>query len=258
MPAVTDDAICIGHWDWSETSQTVHLFCRAHGTLRAVAKGSRREGSRFSGGVEILTRAEILVIIKPGDHLSTLTEWNLTETFPAVRSRLGAFRCAMAMIETVRRLLHDGDPHPPLFDSLLEALRRLEPSAAEADAILAFLWSALCECGYRLDFERDMAAAGPLAPSAIYGFDPALGGLIADPGAAPARRGTGPVWRVRSETVEALRALARGEAPPADAATGALRFIASYVREVAGVPMPALVEAAGLAPHPPPAKGTLK
>lgn len=258
MPAVTDDAICIGHWDWSETSQTLQLFCREHGTLRAVAKGSRREGSRFSGGVEILTRAEALFIAKPGDQLSTLTEWNLTETFPAVRARLGAFRSAMAMIETVRRLLHDGDPHPPLFDALVDALRGLEPSGTDADTLLAFLWSALCECGYRLDFERDMAAPGPMPPSEIYGFDPALGGLVADPGSAPARRGSGPVWRVRSETVEALRALARGDGAPATAAIGALRFIAAYVREVAAAPMPALVEAAGLSPYPPPTKGTLK
>ena len=65
MPAIRDEALCIRHWDWSETSQTVSLFTRTHGLVRGLAKGSRREKSNFSGGIELLTRGQALFILKP-------------------------------------------------------------------------------------------------------------------------------------------------------------------------------------------------
>ena len=54
MTSTEDEAICIRHWDFSETSQTVGLFSRTHGLIRAIAKGSRRERGGFSGGVDLI------------------------------------------------------------------------------------------------------------------------------------------------------------------------------------------------------------
>ena len=91
MAQVRDQAICIRHWDWSETSQTVSLFCREHGLIRGVAKGAKREKSTFSGGLELMTRGEVVASLKNTDTLSTLTSWNLLETFSASRGSLHGF-----------------------------------------------------------------------------------------------------------------------------------------------------------------------
>ena len=85
MPTIRDEAICIRHWDFSETSQTVSLLLRDHGVLRGLAKGARRERGSFSGGFDLFTRGEIVAIVKPGRELATLTEWTLLETFPVLR-----------------------------------------------------------------------------------------------------------------------------------------------------------------------------
>jgi hypothetical protein len=60
VPNLIDEALCIRQWDWSETSQTVSLFCRTHGIVRGLAKGARRERSSFSGGIDLLARGEIV------------------------------------------------------------------------------------------------------------------------------------------------------------------------------------------------------
>src|SRR5262245_12470421 len=99
MPPITDQAICIRQWDWSETSQTVSLFSREHGILRAVAKGAKRENARFSGGLEVATRGEIIARIKPGDTLSLLIAWDLQEVFPGTRARLQSFHAAMLLMD---------------------------------------------------------------------------------------------------------------------------------------------------------------
>ncbi|HAC09503.1 MAG TPA: DNA repair protein RecO, partial [Phycisphaerales bacterium] len=53
MPTIRDEAVCVRHWDFSETSQTVSLFLRDHGLVRGLAKGARRERGSFSGGFDL-------------------------------------------------------------------------------------------------------------------------------------------------------------------------------------------------------------
>jgi len=79
VPTLTDDAIALRHWEYSETSQTVALFTRTHGLLRAMAKGAKREKSNFSGGIETLTRGRAVAIVKQTTDLATLTAWDLLE-----------------------------------------------------------------------------------------------------------------------------------------------------------------------------------
>ncbi|MHC4100282.1 MAG: DNA repair protein RecO, partial [Planctomycetota bacterium] len=55
MPPVTDNAICIRRWDYSETSLTVSLFLRNHGVVRGMAKGAKRARGSFEGGIDLLT-----------------------------------------------------------------------------------------------------------------------------------------------------------------------------------------------------------
>ena len=104
MPPVHDIALCIRHWDWSETSQTVSLFTRTHGLIRGIAKGSKREKSNFSGGIELLTRGQALFILKPAADLANLTAWDLQETFPAIRRNLSSFYSAMYMADLLQHI----------------------------------------------------------------------------------------------------------------------------------------------------------
>lgn len=203
MPTLRDDAICIRHWDWSETSQTVSLFTRAHGVLRGIAKGSKREKAPFSGGLEILTRGEVIAITKPGRNLATLTAWDLTHTHPACRADLVRHHAALYAIDLVHHAVPESDPHPALFDTLADALRGLgEPAQDERpDAIIfTFQRALLREMGH----EPQLGSVGESDPPTL-GYNPDSGSLTHDPGPGPSG-----VWRVRSRTVELLRGNGRG------------------------------------------------
>ena len=65
MADVTDSAVCLRCWDYSETSQTVSLLTREHGILRGLAKGAKRPKASFSGGFDPLTCGQLVAIIKP-------------------------------------------------------------------------------------------------------------------------------------------------------------------------------------------------
>lgn len=233
MPTLRDQAICIRQWDYSETSQTVSLFLREHGMIRGLAKGARREQGRFSGGIDLLTRGEIVAITKPDRDLATLTEWDLQEVYWGLRLSLERARTGYYMADLVQHFFTDSSPHAAIFDGLHTGLSALQSSDAPT-VLLTFQWLVLSEAGYRprLDIPGGDAHASNL------GFSPLSGMLIAMDAAPVA-------WRVRRSTVDLLRSLdtapgaAPEPAPPARPAAGDLesivranRFLAAYIREV--------------------------
>jgi len=242
MGRFASEAICIRHWDFSETSQTVSLFSRDRGLIRGLAKGSKREKSRFSGGIELLTRGRITAITKSGRELATLTEWDLEEIFPAISRDLRAYYAGMYFADLAQHLVSQGDTHPRLFDALAQMLRGMvTPSSvgggvgnrandchkerydAVAVSVLGFQWAILCEAGYRPVLDENAETGGKLAANggeerngdgaengdtvlktakATVAFSARAGGVVADTGA-------GDRWRVRWETIALLRRVAQ-------------------------------------------------
>lgn len=202
MPLVSDQAICIRHWDWSETSQTVSLFSREHGLIRGVAKGAKREKSTFSGGIELMTRGEVVASLKNSDTLSTLTSWNLVETFSSSRGSLHGFYGGMAMLDIVQHSMGVADPHPAFFDALVAGLRALAEPSVQRQAVLGVVWNALLQTGHAPELRLDIRTGEPLAAVPVYGFWPGLGGFSVQtqPPSLDAEPAMQTVWKVRRET----------------------------------------------------------
>lgn len=238
-------------WDWSETSQTVSIFSREHGLIRAVAKGAKRDNARFSGGLGVLTRGEFTASLKQGEQLSLLTSWDLVELFPGARESLSAFYAGMAVLDVAHHSVHDHDPHPKVYDALVAALRSLA-GGGEQWALLRFLWSVLRETGHRPELWRDAAGGMPLEPAQAYVFAPLLGGLVN--ASHPDLRGD--EWRVRSQTIDLLRSVGEGREMTAcagdpEAVDRACRLLAAYFRECFATEPAALRPWLTPAPRPP-------
>ena len=208
-----DLAICIRHWDFSYTSQTVGMFCRTAGIVRGIAKGARRERGAFSGGMDLLTMGELSWIEARTGDLCTLTSWLPTESWPALRTSPRANTGAWYVLECIGRMLEPHDPHLELFDSLVATFHGF--ASGEVDAsMVRFLWSLLGETGF-----------GPrlaTPPTETCAFDPGMGCV---------EHTTEQTWTVRSSTLLAIdRAIRRDpELTAADALRGAT-LLAACVR----------------------------
>lgn len=259
----------------------VVAFSREHGLLRGVAKGARRLGSNFAGGFEALTLGDIVfstaawekqqkVSNTSGSGLLNITAWEVLELFPAGRSSLRHFLACCCMLDLVQRGMQEADPHPGVFDALVRALREMQSPAdvvgggagsgattraAQLAPILSpeaglarVAWTLLHQTGHAPDVSVDIMHAGPLAPAKVYTFFPRLGGFTTQPTAgAEEDARPGPAWRVRGETLLALRALAMPAALAAntsDAAvwTRAASLLVQYFREVHQTDVPAVGE----------------
>lgn len=231
MTSTEDEAICIRHWDFSETSQTVGLFSRTHGLIRAIAKGSRRERGGFSGGVDLLTRATTTTVIKPGTDLATLTDWLLLENFPNIRSDIHTNKIAYFAADLVGRLFQPHDPHPNMYGAFVHLLRHTgsggeTSSTNDEKRLLDFQWVALCEVGLQPILGECSAGVD------VVHFDPRDGGRVID-------HQTPTSWRVRVATINILEALRTGvvdltPTPDDDSFVRANRLLAAYIRDIIG------------------------
>ncbi|MCH2151858.1 MAG: DNA repair protein RecO [Phycisphaerales bacterium] len=205
MPTLTDNAICLRRWDFSETSQTVSLLTERHGLLRGLAKGSKRSDGRFSGGFDPLTRGQITLITKAGRDLATITEWHLAEVYWAARQHLVANRAGIYMVDLTSRMLREQDPHPEVFQALESAQRACTDRDRIGIETLIFQWRLLDACGYRPELDVDSGTGEAIDVEAdVIRFSPTLGGVIET-------SQSGDAVRVRSSTIQLLRQVAQGD-----------------------------------------------
>lgn len=232
MPRLADQALCIRHWDWSETSQTVSLFGRGLGLVRGLAKGARRERGRFGGGFELLTLGEIQALGKADGALLTLTEWTLLESFPRIRTELWANRAAFYLADLLQRMMPPHDPHPETFDASVDALRRLGRGEDPVEVAARFEWAILEGAGYAPRLEIPPGAER-------LEFDSAQGCIVEAGAAADAGPPGAGRWRVRRDTIECLASIADGTGAHSSETTPerfarAARLLAVHLRAILG------------------------
>jgi len=254
VPTIQDHAVCLRQWDFSETSQTVSLLTREFGLIRCIAKGSKREKSPFSGGLEIATMGHMVAIVKPTTELAILTAWDLSEPMYLIRRSLERYHACMFAIDLIPRLINDHDPHPSIYDALEMTLQGIADPALctsikEIHSQLAwYLWQLIEHTGARPELMADVYSGEELDEDApVFGFSSSLGGLTVDPKDHPSPRVNhelSDAWRVRRSTVDLLRQLRAG-ASPSEINTSSQEqlerlggLLISYVRAIIGTEVP--------------------
>ena len=191
MPVCTDQAIVLRLSDYSETSQIVTLFTAKTGLVRLIAKGSRRgTRKRFAAGLDLLEYGEVSYAAARGDAgLGTLTEWIQRDAFTGLRVELVRQYGGLYGVELVSKLTEEYDPHPELFDALLELLRgladgqggsrqasqrRVEP----AGVIVRFQGALLKAIGYAPVLAGCVGCGKPRVRGTRAYFSSSAGGLI--------------------------------------------------------------------------------
>jgi DNA repair protein RecO (recombination protein O) len=171
-------ALVLRTTDWSETSRIATLWTRELGKVRVLAKGGRRLKSNFESALDLLTLCSIVFLRKSSGGLDLLTEAQVTERFPRLRTELPALYAAYYIAELLSDWTEDYDPHPFLFDEALAALRTLgTPGVATGPRLARFELVLLRELGYSPVLTH-CAACGEAITGASVAFSPAAGGVV--------------------------------------------------------------------------------
>ena len=172
-------ALVLRTTDWSETSRIATLWTRELGKVRVLAKGGRRLKSNFESALDLLTLCSIVLLRKSSGGLDLLTEAQVNERFPRLRTDLPALYAGYYIAELLSDWTEDYDPHPALFDEALATLRALgAPGIATGPRLARFEMVLLRELGYHPVLDRCAACDTELPANAAAAFSPAAGGIL--------------------------------------------------------------------------------
>ena len=125
MALYRDEAVVLRTWKLGEADRIVNLHTKAHGKVRAVAKGVRRTRSKFGARLEPACHVAVQLYRGRGD-LDTLTQAETIDRFAGLRSDPERFARASAMLEAVDQLAPESGGDPDRHVMLLGALRTLD------------------------------------------------------------------------------------------------------------------------------------
>ncbi len=131
-------AISLRKYDFSETSQVLHLYTRDHGKVHCIAKGAKRKKSAFHGPFDVMTLYEVIRLEKQPGALDILTAAEAVRDWREVRGDFARFSAASYACDLVDEFTLEGQPQPELFDLLRGTMESLARGAAVAEAVFRF------------------------------------------------------------------------------------------------------------------------
>jgi DNA repair protein RecO (recombination protein O) len=181
MSAEKATALVLRTTDWSESSRIATLWTREFGKVRALAKGGRRLKSNFENALDLLTLCGIVFLRKSSGGLDLLTEAQVIQRFPRLRTNLAALYAAYYVAELLADWTQDYDPHPLLFDEALETLRALGGADTPAEEcgprVARFEMVLLRELGYSPVLDHCAGCGGSVGETELA-FSPAANGVL--------------------------------------------------------------------------------
>ncbi|MEF3275730.1 MAG: DNA repair protein RecO [Chloroflexus sp.] len=181
------EAVILRRSDFAEADRLLVIATPA-GKRRVIAKGARKTKSRLAGHIELFTHTQMMLAV--GRQLDIVTQSQIVQAFPALRSDLTRLGCGYYVAELYDRLTTEAEENPPLFRLLVEALASLDRSPSPELTLRSFELHLLHLLGYRPQLHRCVVCDEILTPSADR-YSPALGGVLcprdrgADPSALP-------------------------------------------------------------------------
>jgi DNA repair protein RecO (recombination protein O) len=125
-----------------------------------------------------------MLLRKQSGSLDLLTEAALEKGFSplgnssAERNSLQILYAGYYVAELLSELTHEDDPHPALFDAVVETLRLLESSVDVWLALRRFELVALRETGHLPALDQCAGCTAPLGDEPLLSFSVRLGGVL--------------------------------------------------------------------------------
>lgn len=100
------------------------IYTKDFGKIRARAQGVKKEGAKLKGHLEVLSHSSVSFVL--GKNGERLTQAQIINSWPEIRSDLDKIKTAQHLIELVDRNCLEGEKDEPLWKLLLESLIFLE------------------------------------------------------------------------------------------------------------------------------------
>ncbi|MBS3887249.1 MAG: DNA repair protein RecO [Dethiobacter sp.] len=146
MAELRSDALVLRSRDWREADRLVTLLTRDAGKVTVLARGVKKNKSKFAALVEPLTLGRYLM--HRGKSMETLIQGEIIKPYFSLHQDLLHYATAQYFCELVERSLPQNEPAGAVFTLLVAALEILEKDANPARVARCFELSLLDELGF--------------------------------------------------------------------------------------------------------------
>jgi DNA repair protein RecO (recombination protein O) len=169
------EAVVIKKIKLGEADRILTLYTRDHGKIEAVAKGIRRPKSKLAGHLELLTYTQIR--LARGRNLDTVIGSQTIDTFLPLKNDLWLTSYGLYAADLVNQFNPQNSSNQPMFELLVETLRRLS-QAQNSDLTLRYFEISLLDLsGYRPQLRECVACRTELKPE-TNAFCSGAGGVL--------------------------------------------------------------------------------
>ncbi len=178
MPTYTVQAINIGSFNLGEADKVLTLFTAEKGLVRAVAKGSRKPGTKMAGRADLLNVNKLF--LSTGKTFEIITQAETIDSFPALRGDLLRLSYGLYYAELSHQFAQGlSDESCIYFEYLRHALHLQAAQLADANWLsLEFELGLLDLLGYRPEVTYCVLCREVLTEYNIACFNTELGGVL--------------------------------------------------------------------------------
>jgi DNA repair protein RecO (recombination protein O) len=154
MSLVKTLAIVFKSIDWKDTSKIVSLYTRKNGKLDVIAKGARRQNSKYQGVLESINLIEVIIYLSENRQLQILGQATLEKSFPKIRTNYEKTAYVFAIIELTNLFIQQGASDTIFFDFLKTILDEMENSEIPQIVFWYFIIKLTSYLGFRPEFDN--------------------------------------------------------------------------------------------------------
>ena len=170
------EAVVLRKTRLKEADRILTLYTLEYGKIQAVAKSISKSKSKLAGHSETLTHTAINLSHGRGS-LPTITGSQTINTFLPLRNSLELTSYGLYYAELVNQFNEENEPHPAVFQLLIECLDYLGNEPGPEFISRYFELKLLNELGFRPELRCCAACGASLAPSELK-LSPKVGGVV--------------------------------------------------------------------------------
>jgi len=149
MGLVKTRAVVLKSQRWGEADRIVTFYTEKLGKIRGIARGARRLKSRLGGGLEPFRFIDLTVFEKSPETLVRISQVDIIECFGKIREDLTRMTAAARMVNMIKAITPDRDPHSTIFNTLVGGLQSLGDEGDPEMCSLLFQVHVLGQTGFR-------------------------------------------------------------------------------------------------------------
>jgi len=176
------EAIVIRKTKLGEADSILTFFTPRLGKIQGFAKSLRKPKSKMAGHLELLTYSTVALL--RGRNVDTITGAQTIDAFVPLKSDLWLTSCGLYVAELVNQFTAEHQENEPLFQLMLETLKRLCLEPNKELTLRYFELHLLESAGYRPQLRECVTCHKALEP-VENSFSAAAGGMLC-PACAPA------------------------------------------------------------------------